>query len=72
MSVTNNPKLSPETTPKLTAPRFHSSAPVAPAVSSTPTAIASIGIFSPGSRNASASIARMPPNQTHTSGMTAK
>ena len=53
-------------TSKSTAPRPHSKALVTPAVSSTPMAIPSIGMRSPRERNASASIAKMPPNQTHT------
>ena len=57
IQVTNSPKLSADTTPKLEALRFHSSsddaaAPARPIAPSGP-----IGIRSPGSRNASATMA---------------
>src|SRR5262245_8888132 len=54
--VTNNPKLSPETTPKLVVLPFHrttaeTAAPIRPTIPSPPS-----GIRSPGSRNASAAM----------------
>jgi hypothetical protein len=71
-SATNRLKLSPVTTPKLNAPRSHSSTAVMPDVSSEPMAMPSIGRFSSGRRNASATSARMPPNQTQTMGTMAR
>ena len=59
-SVTNSPKLSADTTPKLCAPRSHSSTDAAIDASSPMMPSPPIGIRSPGERNASASIAAMP------------
>ena len=68
IAVTKRPKLSAETTPKLVALWFHNATDATAAPASPTTPSGPMGMRSPGARNASAVIAAMAAEVTHSIG----
>jgi hypothetical protein len=70
--MTNRPKLSADTTPRVVASRFQSMTVEIPAARRPTIPSPPIGIRSPGERKASAVMAAMPAIQTHAIGTIAR